>query len=676
MSLRIPYSKSPTIIASLTGLVICFTSIPLVLTIRSFHDQVANLGNRRRTFWAAFQSSTEASLCLDPSGRIVAVNPAAEKFWGFARQTMRGFHLWDFCDENQPTGHHSQAVVRLHLNKVLMASPVSFKWTGYTLSGVQKRMDLKMTAHTFDTPPFVVLTCTEITTNAEEDRVRSLYLRILEASHDPAGIINSYGQLLDFNTPAAKLLRLPRDHGKPIVLADWIVDDRDSPFLPFGPHTFEGNRHTEFLAQVRASDGTVTNMSVSALGLHTDAGDCAIFYLKPVTKTQSPLARSLSALRMQQIGSLVGGIAHDLSNTLTPALVAADTLRQKADPHIRDLVDVMEDSATKAGHGLQQLYALARSGDTSVSDFDARRAVKELLRFMTSTFPKNIDVVASATDDACYVRGNLMRLQCVLLALAVNAKAAMGRGGTLTISLETFDVRSDVESIPLDLAAGQYAVFTIADTGCGIPPGKMAHLFDDPAWGVGGNPDGLNLPTALKIVRAWGGTITVESEVDRGSQFVVYLPTARKPAKTKFTNVPNLSSIAAGRSVLIVDDDEAIRSTLSAKLNSYGFFTIGAEDARSAMAVLNSLNKTVDVAIVDLLLPDIEEEDALLKKMHAVRPSLAVLVASGGVLEEERAKKLEQLSPLGVTGVVRKPYQWDTFTTELARALTVATASS
>lgn len=361
----------------------------------------------------------------------------------------------------------------------------------------------------------------------------------------------------------------------------------------------------------------------------------------------------LHAQRLEAIGTLASGVAHDLNNILAPMFMIGPLLRAKAtDPADVEMLTIIERSAQRGADVVRQLLTFSRGIAGDRGPLQVRHLVKEMVAIMNETFPREIGITNQIPADLPPVEGDATQLHQVLMNLCVNARDAMPDGGKLSIAAREVILSADETRGHSGVLPGKYIVLTIADTGHGIPVELRTRVFEPfftrKAIGKG---TGLGLSTVLGIVKSHGGFVTLESEVGRGSAFHVHLPSAKAAAAA----LPSLAPIAAasggGEVVLVVDDEPEVRSAMQHVLERNGYRVLTAADGREGLRVFLLQRERVRAVVTDLMMPEMGGM-ALVRALRDLSPGLAVLVASG--LQE--AEQRDSLVALGVTQLLPKPY--------------------
>jgi PAS domain S-box-containing protein len=331
--------------------------------------------------------------------------------------------------------------------------------------------------------------------------------------------------------------------------------------------------------------------------------------------------------RLESLGTLAGGVAHDLNNALAPLLLSIGLMRdeQQGDP---ELLDTIEQGAERAVKLVRQLLTFAKGADGQRLHVRPHLLVHEMERMVKSLFPKTITQRFRADESLPSLVGDETQLHQVLLNFCVNARDAMPDGGELTVEADVMDVDETYASSVLDGRPGRFVTFAVRDTGGGIPPEVLDRIFE-PFFTTKG-PDlgtGLGLSTTLGIVRGHGGFLHVYSEVGRGTTFRAFLPVASDEVPAAAAR-ENGEFRGAGRTVLVVDDDARVRQAATTVLGQLGFRVLTAVDGADGLLQLAGHAGELHLVVLDVQMPRMGGE-AFYVRMRELLPSVPVLIASG-----------------------------------------------
>lgn len=381
----------------------------------------------------------------------------------------------------------------------------------------------------------------------------------------------------------------------------------------------------------------------------------------------------LRAQRMEAIGTLASGVAHDLNNILTPVLMTAELLAERAtSARDRELLTMMAQGAQRATETVRQLLMFSRGAEGRRGLVQFRHLLKEMVGIMRETFPREITIVESPEANLWPVVADATQLHQVLMNLCVNARDAMPNGGTLTIGASNVRLGPDELHLHPDARPCRYTVLTVGDTGHGIPAEIIDRVFD-PFFTTKdlGKGSGLGLSTVLGIMRSHGGFITVQSEPGKGTVFRGYLPAAGETALSALSQTPPPPPLGRGELILVVDDESAIREATREILEQHQYRVLTAADGREAMNQFLAERGNVRLVITDLAMP-VMSGLALVRALRGLEPELKIIAASG--LDDET--KRTELATLGVRDVLAKPFRPAVLLSTIRRHLTTGRSAT
>lgn len=384
--------------------------------------------------------------------------------------------------------------------------------------------------------------------------------------------------------------------------------------------------------------------------------------------TQMKLAerQQLRSQRLESLGTLAGGVAHDLNNALAPVLMGMDMLREQY-PEESRMFNMIRASAQRGADMVRQLLTFAKGADGERVPVSPVRLVQELHSLMRGSFPKNIDLQVNCPDTVPMVIGDATQLHQVLLNLCVNARDAMPDGGVLSLNARVVEIdETYARSVP-DARPGRYVTWRVSDTGSGIAPAVLDRIFDP--FFTTKSPDrgtGLGLSTVLGIVRSHGGFVQVYSQPAQGAAFSVYLPAA---ASADTASPPEPVSVfrGQGETVLFVDDEAAVREVGRSVLRRLNFEPLIATDGADGLVQVAQHRQVLRAVITDLHMPHMDGL-AFVKALRRVMPDVPVVLASGRV-DDSLA---DAFKAHGVTRRLDKPFT----EAQLAQQLQAALAPS
>lgn len=370
----------------------------------------------------------------------------------------------------------------------------------------------------------------------------------------------------------------------------------------------------------------------------------------------------LRAQRLDSLGVLVSGIAHDLNNALAPILMGIDMLRKSAELK-ENILKTMEKSAWHGAEMVKQIVAFARGGDLHRAEVHVDQLIREMSRIVAETFPKNIRCCVEADSTTWRVSAISTQIYQVLMNLCVNARDAMPNGGTLTLAAANVHLDAAQAAQYPDAKPGDYLCIRAADTGTGMSGEQLKKIFQ-PFYSTKGlgKGTGLGLSTSLGIIKNHGGFMSVQSKVGIGTEFKFYLPAlVEAPAKAP----PATSALPAGNGecVLIVDDEATVLAIARTALETYGYGVLTACSGMEAAARLTEKGNSVDLAVIGLTLPFMGGEATAIA-LRKIKPDLKVVFADGS----ENAAK-EASSRIKTEAFLSKPFTVEKLATTVHQVL-------
>ncbi len=353
--------------------------------------------------------------------------------------------------------------------------------------------------------------------------------------------------------------------------------------------------------------------------------------MRDLTVQKNMAAQHLRAQRMESIGTLAGGIAHDLNNVLAPIMMSIELLKLDSsnDPDRNAILETIDTSCRRGADLVRQVLTFARGLDGQKIAIQLRPLVSELEAIINKIFPRNIKIVSQVPNNLWPITGDPTQLHQVLLNLAVNARDAMPLGGTLTVAVANATLEARYVGSSRETRAGRYVVLNVSDTGVGIPPAIREHIFE-PFFTTKdvGKGTGFGLATVDTVVKSHGGFLEVESEVGQGTTFKVYLPA--DPTLRAGTTPPFLADLPRGQNelVLVVDDEFSIRDITQRTLEAFGYRVITASNGVEAVDLYRERPQEIAVVLTDMMMP-LMDGAATVKALNLVNPSAKIIVVSG-----------------------------------------------
>ena len=412
--------------------------------------------------------------------------------------------------------------------------------------------------------------------------------------------------------------------------------------------------------ELQRKDGSRVPVLLGA-ALFRESPNDGVCFVVDITERKKLEQQFLRAQRVENIGTLAGGIAHDLNNVLSPIILSLDLLKIRfTDASSRDLLAIIRASAQRGADMVSQVLSYARGMDGRRVEVRMEVIIEEIVKIAQDTFLKHIEVRTKIPRDLRPAIGDPTHLHQVLLNLCVNARDAMPDGGTLTISAGNITHHA----LDREVKPGNYVFLQVEDNGTGIAPKVLDKIFD-PFFTTKeiGNGTGLGLSTSLAIVKSHGGYIRCYSEVGKGTKFVFAIPAqAETPMPDAVADDPNMPS-GNGEWILVVDDEPSVREIIRQTLEACGYQVLLACDGAEAISIYGSHVDEIAAVITDMTMP-VMDGPATIRALREMNPNVRVITSSG-LAANHHAGAAE----LGIRHFLPKPFSVETLLTTLHQVL-------
>ncbi len=386
-------------------------------------------------------------------------------------------------------------------------------------------------------------------------------------------------------------------------------------------------------------DGTRVPVLLGVAMLPGSATDCVCIVVdlseqKRLEQERQALHQELiQSHKMEAVGQLAGGIAHDFNNILNVICGYTELMMNKlpgADPLYRNAERVLT-AAKRAADLVAQLLAFGRKQMLTTRVLNLNSVIGDILEMLRRLIREDIQLIFSPARELDLVSADQSQIEQVIINLTVNARDAMRQGGELRIATRNVSVSAAGSNIP-SLQPGEYVNVTVSDTGCGMDKDTLARIFEPffttKEFGLG---TGLGLSTVYGIVKQSGGEILVESEPGRGATFAIYLPKSavdQQPAAPIISQEPQVETMHGRETILVVEDEEALRDATSEYLERLGYKVLTAQDGEEALEIARRYPKSLELLITDLVMPRLSGR-AVCERLLQLRPGLKAIFMSG-----------------------------------------------
>ena len=478
--------------------------------------------------------------------------------------------------------------------------------------------------------------------------------RLLDLAHDAIVVRNLQHEVLYWNRGAERIYGWTAEEMRGRRVTEVLFKDA-KPFEAAQAELLEKGEWSGELRQFARDGREVTVASRWTLVRDEQGRPTSVLVLNTdITEKKRLENQFLRSQRVESIGTLAGGVAHDLNNILAPIMMSAPLLRMPELPEAdrERLLDTIETNAQRGGDIVKQLLAFGRGVEGERVVVQVRHIIKELVKIAKETFPKQIAVTAQVPENLWPILGDPTHMHQVLLNLCINARDAMPQGGTLKVIAENVQLDEHYAAQDTEGKQGPFLSLRVSDTGTGIPKEIMDKIFD-PFFTTKevGKGTGLGLATVLGIVKSHGGLVHVYSEVGKGSVFNVLLPAAPNAAPATDEPVREPLPKGGGEAILVVDDEPGILAATCKLLERHNYRALPATDGAEALTLFTQHRGEVRLILTDVMMP-VMDGLALTRVVRKIDPDVRMLAASG--LEHDA--KFDELRTLGVTAFLTKPF--------------------
>ena len=599
------------------------------------------------------EAATDAIITINSESTILLVNPAAEKIFGYSIEEMLGQPLTMLMPEY--LRHLHQAGI----TRYVRTGQKHIDWAGVRLSGLHKSgkeipVEISFGVFMKGGERFFTGIVRDVTERKREEEQLREQAALLDHAQDAIIVRDLEDRVLYWNKSAERIYgwRASEAIGKDIRDLLYTQDPQQfeaatRSLVESGEWVGELSHRTkegkEIIAQSRwtlVPDDAGKPKSVFAI--HTD-----------ITERKKLEAQFLRAQRMESIGTLASGIAHNLGNVLAPILLSVQMLKRKfTDEESQHMLAILKINAERGGEMIKQVLQFAKGIAGHHITLQPSFLINEIGKILASTLPKSIEIRVSVAENLSPIEGDATQLHQVLMNLGVNARDAMPEGGTLTIKAENTYIDENYARMHFEAKVGPYVVITVADTGVGIPDTIIDRIFE-PFFTTKeqGRGTGLGLPSIRAIVKGHGGFINIYSEVGKGTEFKIYLPTADLGQIEKSNEEPTEAHIGHGEIILVVDDEAPILEIVKSTLEENGYIVLTARDGIEALALYAEQKNKIKAVLMDMMMP-YSDGPATIRELQKLDPRVKIIASSGLAANDS----IVDATNAGVKTFLPKPY--------------------
>ncbi|MDA9434990.1 PAS domain S-box protein [Bradyrhizobium sp. CCBAU 51627] len=585
---------------------------------------------RLALYGAVVESSNDAIITKSLDGIITGWNRAAERLFGYSAADAIGKPIDIIVPEDR------KAEVRSILNRVTSNESIAQHET-VRLRKDGRPIDLVLNISPLKSASGEIIGVSKIAHDITEEKQSREKLRreieerqrIFETSQDLILVTDGYGKFIQVS-PSVK------------------------DILGFNPEDMIGHSATEFIhpddlektrGEMRAARRGAVKRSFEARYYHYDGHEVTLNWMgtwsepvkrhffigRDLTDKQAAEAQLRQVQKMDSIGQLTGGVAHDFNNVLTVITgtigILADAVADR--PQLAAITKLIDDAAERGAQLTKHLLAFARKQPLQPREIDVNALVLEAAKLLHPTLGEQIAIMPQLTEDAWPALVDPGQLSTAILNLALNARDAMPNGGTLVLETRNIFLDDGYASMNPDVLAGNYVMIAVSDTGSGIPAELLERVFD-PFFTTKevGKGTGLGLSMVFGFVKQSGGHIKIYSEEGHGTSVKIYLPRSTGVQETEYEALQNVPITGGDEKILIVEDDALVRQYVVTQVKSLGYTALEAANAAEALTIID-VDKEIDLLFTDVIMPGNMNGRQLADEAARRRPDLKTLFTSG-----------------------------------------------
>ncbi len=657
---KLPH-ETPEDLLRLQSAAVTAAANAIVITERQQAEETLRASELR--YRRLFESAKDGILILDAeTGMVVDVNPFLIERLGFTREQFLGKEIWELGFFKDIVANR-ESFAELQRNEYIRYEDKPLE----TADG--RRIDVEFISNVYLVNHQKVIQCNvrDITARKLAERQLREQNDILSNSHEGVMIVNLANEVTLWNRGAGEIFGWTAAEvlGRP---PEQVLGLNDLDVVTTLRAAAERDGFWNGELPVQARDGRKLTVDCRTTLVRDEAGRprARLSILADITEKKLLEGKFLRAQRLEALGTLSGGIAHDLNNILTPMLMAAGLLRDSlVAPHDRELMELIENSARRGAAIIRQLLTFSRGIEGKRASVQVRDLINEMAGIVRETFPRNITLDEQAEGELWPIVADATQLHQVLMNLCVNARDAMPEGGELTIAAKNVQLSERDTELGMNARNGPYVLLAVRDTGQGIPRAIIDRIFEPFFTTKGiGQGTGLGLSTVLGIVRSHSGFVTAYSEPGRGSVFNVYLPAVPEGAAVAAAGETVDLVSGDGETILVVDDEAPILAAARHCLERNGYRVLQAKNGQEALAVFVAHRPEVKVVVTDVMMP-VMDGLKLARALRRLDPKVRVIAASG---LDPVASSLDVAAGF-IAEFLKKPYERSTLLAAVHRQL-------
>jgi two-component system cell cycle sensor histidine kinase/response regulator CckA len=628
--------------------------------------QLAKEEELQRQYRSLFEQNPHPMWVFHPKTlRFLAVNETAVERYGYSHAEF----LSMTCAEIGP--QEERALFQDFINDNPELRKDAAIWNHIRKDGSRLFVEITARHITFANQSAILVLAHDVTERVRAENALRLseakFRRLVDSSLIGIVFFDGHGLITDANDCFLNMVGRPREEIRAGTLnaVDFAPPDRverhQMAMQHLRTHGVAPGSRREFLRR----DGSRAPAMVGAVAI--DGTDGYVAFVLDLTKEATLEQQVTLAQKMEAVGLLAGGVAHDFNNLLQViqgyTLLSLECLDENA-KELRDNLDSVNGAAERAAELTRQLLVFSRQDNLKETEINVGDTLGETLKLMRRVIGEHIEVTFDAAPDLARIRADKGRIEQVLVNLCVNARDAMPKGGTLTIELSNVSL-TEGEGAPVGQSGGPYVCLRVTDTGCGMDSATLARIYE-PFFTTKSKEkgSGLGLSIVYGIVERHKGVIRVHSKVGAGTTFIVYFPAVFSMETKPASNKPEFADKGGMETILLVEDEPAVRTLAARVLKRAGYDVRLAADGVEACTLFKEHAPEIDLVLMDVIMPKMGGRDAY-ENIVKTRSDVPVIFCSG---YSERELGAEFLESHGLD-LLPKPYRPDELLTRIRSRL-------
>ena len=602
---------------------------------------------------AVLENLADAFITFDHDWRFSYINKQGEVLLGKPRAELLGVNVWELYPE-AARGIFGQEYQRVVTERVSPAFETRIA-----------QVDRWVEVRAYPTHDGIAAYFRDTTERRRREDQLRMQAALINRTQDAILVSDLELRVGFWNDSAERLSGWPRSEALGQRFTELLQHDADDIQAAI-EYTLKRGHWSGELTQV-ARDGKRIIIDSRWMLLKSEDGtpESILVINSDVTERKKLEQQYLRAQRMESIGTLAGGIAHDLNNVLAPIIMSIDYLRLITNEEAQDTLDLIGNSAKRGAEMVGQVLSFARGVDSARVDVQLKHISLDNQRLITETFTKTIKISVDMEPDLALLKGDPTQLHQVLLNLCVNARDALPDGGSLTIKASNITFDSHYAAMNIEAREGPYLFIEVEDNGVGIPRNIIDKIFD-PFFTTKevGKGTGLGLATSLAIVKSHGGFIRAYSDAGIGTRMRIYIPAHRSGVNPFMDLSETTLPRGVGEMVLVVDDEASIRQITRQTLEAFGYRVMLATDGSEAVSIYAQRMHEIDVVLTDMMMP-VMDGVATVMVLRRLNPNVRIIAASGITANGRVARAFDA----GIRHFLPKPYTAETLLKALRQIL-------